>query len=277
MTVSAIILAKTDSKALFEMTSECIRTLLDSESDVKFEVIVIESNQQFREHGFGYPDFVKVIVPNETFNFHRFLNLGIKQATGDFIALCNKDLIFHKHWFGEILKVSQAHTDIFSFSPSEDFSPNDKDFHIGYKVTQQLKGWCIVVKNEIFKKTGLLDETFSFYFADNDYAMTLKYYNLKHAIVYQSHVQHLEKKSTKAAEANPELKAALIKKHQVPRYLLEDRYNYIFNKESNLTDFLKFHNKWGSPKVLHRKNKIADLLLKYHLGFLNRLFLKIKF
>jgi len=278
MKLSAIILSRTDTLELFEMTKNCIQSLLDSEMDIDFEVIIVESNKQYPDSGFEYADFVKVIVPYERFNFHQFLNIGIASATGDFVALCNNDLIFHKGWFSEILKISEKHTDILSFSPSEEehASPG-RDFLIGYKVKQQLKGWCIVVKKKLFKKIGPLDETFSFYFADNDYGMTLKYHNLKHALVYGSYVEHLEKKSTRAAASNRELKQTLVEKHKVPKYLLDAQYDYVFGSESNLVDFLKFHNKWGSPKIIYRKNKIADLLLKYKLGFFNRFFLKINF
>ena len=278
MKLSAIILSRTDTQELFEMTKICIQSLLDSETEIDFEVIIVESNKQYLESGFQYNDFAKVIVPHEKFNFHQFLNIGIASATGDFMALCNNDLIFHKGWFSEILKVSEKHKDILSFSPSEEQGADTvKDFLIGYKVKQQLKGWCIVVKKELFKKIGPLDETFSFYYADNDYGMTLKYHNLKHALVYQSYVEHLEKKSTQAATPNQELKQRLIEKHKVPKYLLEAQYDYIFGSESILLDFLKFHHKWGSPKIIYRKNRIADLLLKYKLGFFNRFFLKINF
>jgi len=59
--------------------------------------------------------------------------------------------------------------------------------------------------------------------------------------------------------------------------LLHERFHYIYYNESVFLDFMKFHNKWGSVKVIYRKNKIADLLIKYHLGYFNRFFLKIKF
>lgn len=279
MKVSVILLAKTDSEALFEMTQNCIQSLLDSEQEMVFEIIIIESNKQYSQQKFQYPDFVKVIVPTQQFNFHQFLNIGIKAATGGFIALCNNDLIFHKDWFSAILKVSEKHKDIFSFSPLHEINTDkSRDFLIGYKVTQQIKGWCIVVKASIFKKIGMLDETFNFYYADNDYGMTLKYWNIKHALVYNSYVEHLEKKSTNIPQINAEQKAALLIKHQgqLPKYLLEERYDYVFWSESTLLDFLKFHNKWGSPKLLYRKHKIADLLMQFHLGYFNRFFLKMK-
>lgn len=275
--LSTIILAKTSSADLHEMTVNAVQSLLDAEPTVAHEIIIVESNVNYLKDGFHYPESISVIVPNETFNFHRFLNIGIQRATGNFIALCNNDLIFHKNWFTEILKISNLHPDILSFSPrgTPNTNPQPTDFLIGYKVMQQIKGWCIVVQPKIFKKIGVLDETFSFYYADNDYGMTLKFHNIKHALVYNSYVEHLEKKAKPKTESI--LNEAFIKKHNVPDYLLQEQFHYLFYNENDFKDFMKFHNKWGSVKVLYRKNKIADLLLKYHLGYLNRFFLKLKF
>jgi glycosyltransferase involved in cell wall biosynthesis len=277
MKVSCVFLARTDSEISFGMTTKCIQSAMESEPNVEFEIIIVESNKEYYTSTFIYPNFVKVIIPQEQFNFHQFLNIGIQQATGNYIALCNNDLIFHKNWFTEILKISNLHPEILSFSPKgiPNISTQEAEYQIGYKVTQQLKGWCIVVKPYIFKKIGALDETFSFFYADNDYGMTLKYYNIKHALVFNSYVEHLEKKTKPKTKSI--LNEAFIKKYNIPNYLLKDQFHYLYQNENDFKDFMKFHNKWGSYKLLYRKNKIADLLLKYNLGYLNRFFLKIKF
>lgn len=277
MKLSTVILAKTSSADLYEMTMNAVRSLRAAEITVEHEIIIVESNANYLTDGFNYPDPVKVIIPNEKFNFHRFLNIGIQHATGNFIALCNNDLIFHQNWFTEILKISNLHPEILSFSPSGVPNTNSQqiDFLIGYKVMQQIKGWCIVVQPKIFKKIGVLDETFSFYYADNDYGMTLKYHNIKHALVYSSYVEHLEKKAKPKTESI--LNEAFIRKYNIPDYLLHERFHYLYYNENDFKDFMKFHNKWGSVKILYRKNKIADLLLKYNLGYFNRFFLKLKF
>jgi GT2 family glycosyltransferase len=277
MKLSSIFLARTDSVESFAMTTKCFQSAMASDPDVESEIIIVESNKTYYESTFIYPDFVKVIIPQEQFNFHRFLNIGIQHATGDFIALCNNDLIFHQNWFTEILKIANLHPEILSFSPNGSVNTKSQqiDYQIGYKVMQQIKGWCIVVRPKIFKKIGLLDETFSFYYADNDYGMTLKYYNIKHALVYNSYVEHLEKKAKPKTELI--LNEAFIKKYNIPQYLQEERFHYLYYNENDFRDFMKFHNKWGSFKLLYRKNKIADLLLKYNLGYFNRFFLKLKF
>lgn len=275
MKLSIIILSMTTTEELFKISSNCIESLMASESNIEMEVILVESNKNFLTSGFVYPDFVKVIIPSDNFNFHKFLNIGIKDATGDYIALCNNDLLFQKNWFSEILKIGKNNSEIMSFSPTEHtLNTNFKtNFEIGYKIKTQVKGWCIVVKKELFNKIGLLDETFDFYYADNDYAMTLKSKNIKHALVYKSYVIHLEKKSSDKIVNSKSIKLEVLSKYDIPKYLSDKKYSWVFNNEKNLSGFLKFYNKWGPPKFLYRKNKIADILIKKNLGCLNRFIL----
>lgn len=277
MKLSVIILAMTTTKELFTMTTNCINSLVESEKNINFEIIVIESNKEYFLSDFKYPDFVKVIVPEENFNFHKFLNIGINASNGEFVALCNNDLIFYKNWFSEILKVKEDNPSIMSFSPSgkiDDYSFG-KTFELGYKVRTHIMGWCIVANREVFPKIGFLDEMFDFYYADNDYAMTLKYNNVRHALVCNSHVNHLEKKSSTNFEKQLEQKAFL-KKYKIPNYLWNDEYEWVLESERNLSGFLKFHNKWGKPLLYYRKNKISDMLIRFELGFLNRFVLGFK-
>jgi len=261
----------TNSEELFEITSKCINSLVESENNIEMEIIIVESNKKYLISDFLYPDIVKVIVPESIFNFHKFLNIGIKQSCGEFIALCNNDLIFHKNWFSQILKTQKMYPQIKSFSPSGKWNDNsfDKTHELGYKVRTHIMGWCIVANREIFPKIGFLDEKFDFYFADNDYAMTLKRYNIKHAVIYNSYVVHLEKKSTKINEDIRIDKREFLKKYDIPSYLRKEEYEWVLDCENNLSGFLKFHDKWGSPVLYHRKNKISDLLIRFKLGFLN--------
>ena len=271
MKLSVIILARTISEALFEMTSDCINTLRDSEKSLDIEVILVESNKEYHTSGFAYPDDVKVIIPEAAFNFHKFLNIGLHSATGEYIAFCNNDLIFYDQWFTEILKVANQNPKIKSFSPNGNFTSNFvSDFQTGYKVRTHVFGWCFVAKRSVFNTIGDLDETFDFNYADNDYAMTLKKYNIRHAVVYKSKVKHLDPK-----EANIDKGDWYKIQQEKAAKSIEKLPDYIagadsFADKKSLQDHLKFHAKWGSPKKLYRKNKIADLFIKFHLGLFNR-------
>ena len=272
MKLSVIILALTTSKELYQMTSDCVNSLFLSQSNMKIEVIIIESNKNYAATEWQYPSVVKVIIPDSDFNFHKFLNIGIRASKGEFIALCNNDLIFHANWFTEILHVKNTNPELKSFSPNETIftKQTEKSFIVGFKIRHQLKGWCIVVERNIFEKLGQLDESFDFYFADNDYAMSLRVNNLKHALVCKSYVEHLEKRSSKEILKEDDENKDFLNKYKIPKYLLKKNFSYILENEKNISGFLKFHLKWGNPTSIYRKNKIADYLFYYNLGYFVR-------
>lgn len=268
--LSVIILTLTNSEELYKMTLNCINSLKESETNVNFEIILIESNKNYLVSNFKYPDFVKVIIPDVKFNFHQYLNIGIKASSGDYIALCNNDLIFYKKWFSEILKITELDSSILSFSPVSTVNVDYENiYQIGYKVRTHIMGWCIVANKKLFNKIGYLDETFDFYYADNDYAMTLKSKNIKHAVVFNSKVEHLEKRSSKKETESQ----SFLDKYKIPQYLYKKEYEWVLNDEKSLDGFLKYHNKWGTPDFLYKKNKLADILIKYNLGYFIRFFL----
>lgn len=284
MKLSAIILAMTTTEELFAMTLNCINSLVASERDIDMEIIVIESNKRYLDSNFTFPHYVKVIVPESDFNFHKFLNIGIKVSNGDYVALCNNDLLFYSNWFSEILKVKEKNPSIESFSPSgkiDDYS-FIKEFELGYKVRTHIMGWCIVANREVFSRIGFLDETFDFNYADNDYAMTLKKYNIKHALVKSSKVEHLEreKRNEKKEDVGfgyKKLQSRVdISLLNLPNYVLLEENQRLFEDKKGLVDYVKFHEKWGSPKKIYRKNKLADIFIKLKLGMLNRIILHSK-
>ncbi len=275
--LSVVILSMTKSAELHRMTMRCIESLIMSEKDISKEIILIESNKKYYSSGLIYPDIVKVIIPEADFNFHKFLNIGIKASVGEFIALCNNDLIFHKNWFKEILRVKDGNRSIMSFSPNElqnDLS-NSKSFEIGFKVQSHVKGWCLVAHHSVFPRIGYLDELFDFYYADNDYSMSLKCHNIKHAVVYNSYVEHLEKQTSAdilLAENNHDF----LDKYRIPHYLYATNYRHVLSNEKGLEGFLKFYSKWGDPKWVFRKNKIAEVLFKFNLGYFANLLYRRK-
>ncbi|MET3028165.1 glycosyltransferase [Flavobacterium sp. UW10123] len=281
MKLSVIILAYTTTEGLFEMTMNCINSLIESEKQTEMEIIVVESNKNYNNSEFVYPDFVKVIVPEEDFNFHKFLNIGVRESKGEFVALCNNDLIFYDNWFARIFEISQSNPQIKSFSPSgriNDFS-FEKEYELGYKVRTHVLGWCLVTYKQVISKIGYLDETFNFSYADNDYAMTLKKFNIKHALVNSSKVEHLEREKVKKnriglSEGYKKLqKSVKINHNKLPKYVFNKGNEYLLEDDQGLSDYLKYYKKWGSPNWLYRKNKIADLCIRYNLGFLNKVIL----
>jgi len=271
MVVSAVILSNTKSDSIYQTTLECIESLVSSEKNFTFEIILIESNQEIQNTNYQFPEYVQMIQPNETFNFHRFLNIGIKASSGDFIGLFNNDLIFKKNWMTEIYKISQKYPALQSFCPvdfNSKFTPEsffgNQDYLFGYDVRKHVVGWCILVKKELFE-TFKLDERFDFYFADDDYSLTLRKHNIKHAVVRRSNVIHLENMITKEFKKEKDAFFKVkVEREDIPKELLKLN-SWILEDEKLLDGYIRFHKKWGSRRSLKVKNKIFEILTKLRL------------
>jgi GT2 family glycosyltransferase len=197
--IDIIILSYAKNEHLQSLTQQTIDTLLASEDPnfVTFNVLVIESEKNLAPFQFSGST---TIYPIEKFGFHKYLNIGIKKTSHQFICLCNNDLIFHKGWASEILNVHLLNNEILSFNPFCEIFHSTLNIPIEEKFVKAnsytmfngiLTGWCIFVKRDIFKKIGLLDETFIFWYADRDYGMSLLKHSIPHALVTSSKVTHI--------------------------------------------------------------------------------------
>jgi GT2 family glycosyltransferase len=209
--IDVIILSYAKSEALKQITEQAVASLVNSESTsrILFNIIVIESNYSL--FPFNY-EGTKTVYPNEKFGYHKYMNIGIKLTQNPYICICNNDLLFHPNWATEILNAFDRNPDISSASPicSIHHPLNGIDInsglYIGYEVRKELTGWCLFFKRSILEKTGLLDEKFTFWYADNDYAATIEKHNIKHALVTTSIVDHLESKTLKTFELDEQMK-----------------------------------------------------------------------
>lgn len=268
--MSIIILSRTSTIGEFTMTLNCIDSLMLSEtkSEVNFEIILIESNKDIYQSSFHYPEFVKIIIPKGKFNFNKFLNIGVISSTGSMVALCNNDLLFKEKWMSNILKLKRSHPEISSFCPidynskftkRENYKNIEQGYIVGYDVRTHITGWCIVTDRGLFDTLGLLDERFDFYYADDDYAMTLRKHNIKHALVLNSEVKHLGGMSSDRKDVS-ELERIKISFPDLPKYLFEPANNWILKDRKLIEGHLLFHNKWGSPRIISFKNKLSFML-----------------
>jgi GT2 family glycosyltransferase len=208
--IDIIILSYAKNEAFQKITENGILSLKSSENpnEIKFNILVIESNNNLKP--FNYPG-TKTIYPCSKFNFNRYLNIGIKNTQCDYICFCNNDLIFHPSWVSEIIKQFNADDKLMSaspicsiFHPTIGIKPYSGNYP-GYAVRQEISGWCIFVKRNIFNTIGLFDEKFKFWFADADYAKTIQKFNQKHLLVTSSIVDHLDGISTMELDAKTKL------------------------------------------------------------------------
>lgn len=180
------------------MVKNCIISLRESEKSISFNVVIIESKNCIVDVGAD-----KTIYYCDTpFVYNRSLNIGIKETKNEWIILANNDLIFHHHWMTAILQAHDKYPNIKSFTPWNNqwnwhpsiFGKPQTDIIEGYRICQELGGWCIVCKRDIFD-TITLSERVKFWYSDNVYADALIEAGIKHALVTNSYVDHLISKT----------------------------------------------------------------------------------
>lgn len=262
--LSIIILSYAIDRDIYEVNCHCIDSLLRSEQwlDNELEILLIESN---KETNYVYPNSVRMVVPNEKFNFHRFLNIGLAETTGDFIAFCNNDIVFQPNWWSAIKHIKEQYPKFMCFSPldrlypmmTEHELPSSKDYYIGWDNKRHYAAWCFVWERNIFDIIGKFDETFDFYSADDDELMTLRKYAIPNVLVTSSEVKHLSQVVTI--------------KEGVSKYRVTDKNRYpLSEKEISrgltwLWDDVRFYNayrrmeaKWGNERMLKRIHRLLD-------------------
>jgi len=266
-TLSVIILSYAIDDDIYKMNCKCIASLFDSEEwqDNQLQVVLIESSQH---NAYTYDTRVEVLVPDEKFNFNRFLNIGITHTKSDLVALCNNDILFSKGWFAEIWKIKLVHPEFMCFSPidrdyktmSYQLFPATNPFYIGWDNKLHFAAWCFILDRKVFKTIGKLDEQFDFYFADDDLLMTLRKYALANVLVTHSRVKHLSQQVT--AKVNEISPYAIMEtaKYPIPDKYLKRGFSWLWNDIRFYNAFFRMENKWGDEKTCRRVNRLFAAL-----------------
>jgi GT2 family glycosyltransferase len=200
MVVDVIILSYAKDSSLEKMNLECMQSLYNSTNEHKFQIWMVETN---KDKEFVYPgcETCKVIQPEEEFNYNKFLNIGLKNCTNEWILISNNDTIYYPNFLEEMLSANEKDPTLMSMSPMDDTWHRHKtfnknvDIHYGHRTSYEIAGWSILVKREVLEKMDNFDEQFEFWYQDNDYALTLQKFGYKHALVTKSKVKHLLSKS----------------------------------------------------------------------------------
>lgn len=216
MLIDVIILTNSHSDFLVWMARRTIKTILESETDIEFNIIVVESVKNVERE---YADICHhYIFPDERFNYNKFINIASQYCKGDWVIISNNDVSYEFGWLTEIFKVHKLRPDIESFSPKDpllfmscwgnQFIGTAELYTESYQVSKFLMGWSLVIKRESFNKILPFDEQFDMYYQDNDYAEVLKINGIKHALVRRSIASHYNTLTAKVLrdEVRPKMK-----------------------------------------------------------------------
>lgn len=276
---SIVILSNTIDDEIFNINCNCINSLINSENwDAigGLEILLIENN---RKKFYNYNNNVRLYIPEEPFNYNRFLNLGVELSRGRYVVLCNNDIIFSQGWFTEILKVHNIRKDILCFSPidrdyktmSYELFPTKNEFYIGWDNKFHFSAWCFILDRKIFSLIGKLDERFDFYYADDDFLLTLRKNSIKNALITHSHVKHLSQQVTRKIDEIESPKIVEKGNFPIPEKYLQRGFSWLWDDKRFYDAFFKMEDKWGDEKMIRRMNRFLDLFPFLRLRLITRL------
>ena len=191
--VDVVILSWAKNDELKTVTEDGIRTCIISESNIKFNFYIVETNS---EVAYDFPN-TQTIYPSSDFSYHKFMNIGIREGNAKYVCICNNDLTYEKGWASNIIQLMEANPQVKSASPWCPQTQGDNKGHIGkiyqgHRVRGELAGWCIFQQRDIYETIGQLNEGVDFWFSDNIYADQLQINNIPHILVPSSVVNHHE-------------------------------------------------------------------------------------
>ena len=200
MKIDVVLLSYTKNDALYDMTKNCIESLIGSEEVFKFDIKLIETDKTGRRK-YDYKE-VTTIVPDEEFNYNKFLNIGLKYCENDWVLISNNDIEYIGGWLIEMYKQHEKDNDLLSMSPYCPIWPKHQDsfryktdVFYGYRSSYEITGWCLLINRKVIEKIDGFDENFPFWYQDDDYTKMIEKYDIKHALIRKSIVIHYGSRS----------------------------------------------------------------------------------
>ena len=160
-----------------------------------FEIILVDNGSEDISLKFTkkkYPE-IKIIALSENTGFSRAVNLGIKKASGKYIALLNNDIETHPNWLQNLKLATEKYPQYYSFackilcfdkrdiidSAGDGYKINGVAYRRGhyqkdsneFNQEQEVFGPCgaaALYKKKLFDKIGLFDEDFFAFYEDVD-------------------------------------------------------------------------------------------------------------
>jgi len=198
MTFDIVILSYAKTKEHKQITEKCIKSLMEAKNKVKVNIIVLESY----DPTIKYKDAKNVFYQQPVFNYNNSMNEGFKYAKNDYVFFCNNDLVFYDGWADACYQVfAMGYESLSPYCPTSHKHNKDINGNLagtgnylieGYQVGFHVAGWCIGVDRYMFERIGGFNEAVRFWYSDNIYAEQLKLEGIKHALVCNAIVKHLD-------------------------------------------------------------------------------------
>ncbi|SHI38708.1 glycosyltransferase [Lutispora thermophila] len=245
-----------------EYTKLCIDSIRKYTQKGTYEIIVVDNHSTD-----GTVDWLKeqkdlkLILNDENYGFPKGCNQGIQAAKeNNDIILLNNDVIVTPNWLNNLRKCLYSSKDIGAVGAITNSCSNYQAIPVNYSNLDEmirfaesnnisnnslweerlrLVGFCMLIKNEVVQKVGLMDEIFTpGNFEDDDYSFRIRKAGYKLMLCKDSFIHHFG--SASFGKVSKEYRELLMK-----------------NRE-------KFAKKWGFDPyhIIEIKKEITELIYK---------------
>ncbi len=201
-----IILSLVVDEYTFNTTKTCVESYINTADELINKIYIVETNFNF-DKDYKQPK-VEVIKPNKQFNYNEFYNIALEKCEAEFVIGPNNDLLIQPNCLQILLREFNNNPEIHSISPidrkwhrhTKMYLPSENKLYHGYEVSLHMFGCIFACRRSVFERIGYLDETFYFFYQDNDYAMSLERCGLLHGVHTGARVAHQSGHSNNYAE-----------------------------------------------------------------------------
>jgi GT2 family glycosyltransferase/glycosyltransferase involved in cell wall biosynthesis len=184
-----------------DLTKTCLDSLLRWNDYPALEIIVVDNASNDDTPAYltalhaQHPE-IKVILNADNVGFAAGNNVGLKVATGDYVAMLNNDTVVTPGWALTLARHLQANPDIGLIGPVTNNIGNEAKITIEYSnfndmvpialahtaahmgqhfPLRTLAFFCVMMPRAIFEQVGYLDENFGLgFFEDDDYCRRIE-------------------------------------------------------------------------------------------------------
>ncbi len=225
------------NKDQVETLDTCIRSIIKKTTYPNYEIVIVENNSTSQLTFSYYKQLqaeyahVRVITWKDKFNYSAINNFGFREAKGEYVILLNNDVeIITPAWIEEMLMFAQRRdigaVGAMLYYPDDtiqhagvilgiggvaghshkNFPRNDYGYMSRATIAQNLTAVtfaCVMMRSEVFREVGGLDEAFEVAFNDVDMCMRIRKAGYLIAFTPYCELYHYESKS-RGQEDTPE-------------------------------------------------------------------------
>lgn len=251
----------------------CIDSILNKTAYPRYELVIVDNQstdgtkEYLEELSKKNYSNVKIIFNDQNLGFAGGNNVGIKTCDGDYVLTLNNDTIVTRGWLTSLVKHPENNKEIGMCGPVTNAIGNEAKIAVNYHNIRTLHEFsynytwehmneqyceprvlalfCTLIKRDVIKKCGLLDERYRVgMFEDDDYAEAAKRAGYKLTIADDAFIHHFDGASFKK--------------------LKDEKYRNLFEKNKD-----KFEKKWNIKWKMHKYRKGVNWDTNIDINLLN--------